>query len=265
MRVTTEFWIIFIQEYRLQALRKSLLVLSSVVLLVALGGIVIGPAVVSKVKDGIELVKQRLVPEYGYVDLVGVVPEHESGPLRYASKAEGLRAVEQGEIAILFVLPVDFADTGEIEEYTAERAGALSITITINDVSETRFVGFLKASVVADLSLSPAVERVVNLDRTDFVVEGEAAEPPVGQKLKGRRFLAAAGVGFVFMFAISVFGSMLPQRLLEEKETRMVELLLSSAAPEAILSGKLAGCLAAAFSHGAVWLIALHAAASRMG
>lgn len=263
MRVRDELLVVFAHEYRAQVLRKGLLVLYGMVLVAAaLFPFVYGVAV--GVRDNI---RQGLVAEYGYVDLVGVVPEQEDGPKRFATVDEGLSAIGSGEVAILFVLPADFETTGTVKDFRGGDAGGM-VDRLLAQANHTRFVDFLQASVGADLGLSPVVQRIYGLDPTSDILISQAENlgfDEEAQQSDGLRGVVTIVLGFCFMLAVSAFGAVLPQRLIEDKADGMADLLLSSVSAVALVCGKLAGCVAAALSHGALWYATLFGAVSVLG
>ena len=54
-------------------------------------------------------------------------------------------------------------------------------------------------------------------------------------------FLVALGFGILFLFAASTFGGTIAQSVVEEKQTRVVEILLSAVSARALLAGKVLG------------------------
>ncbi|MGF3056306.1 ABC transporter permease [Microbacterium sp. YY-01] len=55
------------------------------------------------------------------------------------------------------------------------------------------------------------------------------------------RMFVALGFGLVFLMAASTFGATMAQSVVEEKQTRVVELLLSAISPRQLLAGKVLG------------------------
>ena len=55
------------------------------------------------------------------------------------------------------------------------------------------------------------------------------------------RYFIAIGFGIVFMMAASIFGGTIAQSVVEEKQTRVVELLISAIPARALLAGKVIG------------------------
>nr|WP_277871069.1 ABC transporter permease [Agromyces albus] len=78
--------------------------------------------------------------------------------------------------------------------------------------------------VVGALSVSPSVE----------LLEPAATDP-------GLAYLVAFGFGLVFFMSALTFGTTISQSVVEEKQTRVVEILLSTVSARALLTGKVIG------------------------
>lgn len=85
-------------------------------------------------------------------------------------------------------------------------------------------------SVVSALSVRPTVE----------LLDPSAVDP-------GIAYLVAFGFGIVFFMSAITFGSTIAQSVVEEKQTRVVEILLSSVSARALLTGKVIGNSVLAF------------------
>ncbi len=79
-------------------------------------------------------------------------------------------------------------------------------------------------SIVGGLSVSPAVE----------ILEPATTNPLL-------RYFIAIGFGLVFLMAASTFGGTIAQSVVEEKQTRVVEVLLSAIPARTLLAGKVIG------------------------
>jgi ABC-2 type transport system permease protein len=80
----------------------------------------------------------------------------------------------------------------------------------------------------------------------DTLVSALAVTPPVElldepTTSAGLRYVIALAFGLVFMFASLSFGSTIAQNTVQEKQSRIVEILLSAVPPRALLAGKVIG------------------------
>ena len=72
---------------------------------------------------------------------------------------------------------------------------------------------------------------------------------------KGQTFLAAVVVGMVLYMTLLVYGLATMRSVLEEKTTRIVEILASSARPFQLLTGKILGVAGVGFTQYLIWTI----------
>ncbi|WP_139418263.1 ABC transporter permease [Agromyces laixinhei] len=85
-------------------------------------------------------------------------------------------------------------------------------------------------SVVSALSVTPTVE----------LLDPGAVDPTIA-------YLVAFGFGIVFFMSAITFGTTIAQSVVEEKQTRVVEILLSTVSARALLTGKVIGNSVLAF------------------
>src|SRR5437868_2489908 len=77
----------------------------------------------------------------------------------------------------------------------------------------------------------------------------------------GDSFILVFGVGFVMYLAILMYGQIVLGAVIEEKETRIAEILFSSVRPFALMMGKLVGVSLVALTQLAIWGLAFSALA----
>lgn len=114
---------------------------------------------------------------------------------------------------------------------------------------------------------APAVE-VIGLDSTPVALVQVLSIAPDVRLLEeapidsGLGFLIAFGFGIIFFTAAITFGGTIAQSVVEEKQTRIVEILLTAVPARALLAGKVVGNSALAL--GQIVLIAVAAALALM-
>lgn len=113
---------------------------------------------------------------------------------------------------------------GEVDAIVAPAASdPLGIVVIALDAPPT--------DVVRALSVSPSVE----------LLDPAATDP-------GLAYLVAFGFGLVFFMSALTFGTTISQSVVEEKQTRVVEILLSTVSARALLTGKVIGNSVMAFA-----------------
>lgn len=124
-----ELRVIFAEEFRQQLRRPGFLfftVLLAAVMLIAIPGTTL---IVNLIEDdspaGSGVVDEAPLERIGYVDRAGVLPGAglQDWPRLYNDRAEGIQAVQQGEIDTLFILPAGYLESGKVEEYEPAEAG----------------------------------------------------------------------------------------------------------------------------------------------
>ena len=261
-----ELGVIFAVEFRRQIRSKGFMFFTVLIVVLMVGAIPITPIVVSLVDsatggDESEVdTRESPSPRYGYVDPAGILPDDivlEGGPKRYGGKDEGILAVRSGEIDTLFVLPADYIASGRIEDYwTTRERGAVWAD---NSDAERGFRAFLKRGLTSGLDLPDRVERAFD---TGYMEEYDVPADASGVGESGAGFaqgLVELGAMMMFavllLFAVMMSGVTIIRSVSEEKETRMIELLITSASPMSILSGKLLAVVLAGLAHMAVWVL----------
>lgn len=159
--------------------------------------------------------------------ILGAVLTGNDGPTRIAvvgDTGDAVAAVEDLE-------PVDAADRAEAEQLV--RDGEVSAAVVPDD----GVLGFtlvaldsVPQEVVALLSVSPEVE---------LLEEPNADE--------GLRYLVSFGFGLIFLMSAAGYGATIAQSTVQEKQSRVVEILLSAVPSRALLAGKILGNSALAF------------------
>ncbi|WP_255680982.1 ABC transporter permease [Agromyces cavernae] len=108
-------------------------------------------------------------------------------------------------------------------------------------------------AIVAPAASDPLGITVIGLDSTpDSVVQALSVQPTV-ELLEPAAvdptlaYLVAFGFGIVFFMSALTFGTTIAQSVVEEKQTRVVEILLSTVTARALLTGKVIGNSVLAF------------------
>ncbi|HWM17506.1 MAG TPA: ABC transporter permease [Microbacterium sp.] len=106
--------------------------------------------------------------------------------------------------------------------------------------------GDVDAAIVADSSSPLGFAIIADSEAPTQLMLTLAQVPPVellnpDDTNPALRYLVAIGFGIVFLLAASLFGGTIAQSVVEEKQTRVVELLISAIPTRALLAGKVIG------------------------
>lgn len=139
------------------------------------------------------------------------------------------------------------AVTADAQQYVQEVTG-LDVTEAADRADAERMVksGKVDAAVVAD-SGSPTGFAILAKTsapqglamQLSVVPKVEILEPSTVDPML--RYLVAIGFGILFLMAGSMFGGSISSSVVEEKQTRVVEILISSISTRALLAGKVIG------------------------
>ena len=240
-------WSIFSHEFLHTIKRVGFFVLTFAVLLLALVGIGIGHLISSTTEPrAIEFVTMGYVDETGsfsHYDVKGMAKL-----VRFETSDEATQALIRGEIAEYVVIPSDYASTRAIHRYTLIKEAEPS-PVTADAIENFLISNLLAGEVPPDIIAR--VEAPLNLTVTRLTPTGEVASDQSG-------FLGILIPGiFALLLALSlqVSSSYLLQGLGEEKESRLIEVLLSSVSVRQLLMGKVMGLGAAGLLQVVVWLV----------
>jgi len=194
------------------------------------------------------------VTAIGYVDHSGVLdadlPQYAGRYIPYPDEAAGRRALLAKEIDSLMVLPEDYLETGKVTVYGI--GGGFS-TFVAADEGDLR--SFLVTNLLAG-KVDPETEgRVLTPMRLETVTLTETGQESEESPYS---FLGDFVLPYVFsiLFVITIFttSGFLLQGVSEEKEGRIIEILLSSISPTQLLAGKILGLGALGLIQVVVWL-----------
>lgn len=175
----------------------------------------------------------------GYVDLSGLFPE--PGPyaegvmIPFDNRDTAHAAMENGEIDVYYVIAEDYEQTGAVL-MVAPQFSANQI-IYGNGPIESLFYGqwvkVVDVSTLIRLRVPSIVEQIefsrdITEDENNGVTRDEDAD-----------FVIVYGFSLIFLLTLFSTNGYLMQSVIEEKETRLIEILISSVRPAQLLTGKI--------------------------
>jgi len=171
----------------------------------------------------------------------------------FGAEADARASLAERKIKGYFVVPPDYIAAGVIEVYTPDAinlSGSDSRTAFANIVREQLVKGRLDEMTSARLVRPLKETRRFSVTRTGQLTDGSRTASFVR---------IAVPIVFMVLFLISVLmtSGYLMQGTATEKENKVVEVLLASANPDEILSGKLLGLGGAGLLQIVVWLAIL--------
>ncbi|OGO04015.1 MAG: hypothetical protein A2Y60_02135 [Chloroflexi bacterium RBG_13_54_9] len=188
--------------------------------------------------------------KFGYVDETGKFNDYRNQLgavfVPYQSEDEAKRAVLDRQIDKYFLIPSDYLATGGIIQYSAERE------MEVPELTQKRLSNFLLSNLLANETSPQIIERA----KTPFLITSLTLGE-TGQVTENPNPFASFIVPYFFgiLLAISIFTSagFLLQGVAEEKENRVMEILLSSVSARQLLTGKVLGLGSAGLLQLLIW------------
>ena len=166
----------------------------------------------------------------------------------YTETAAGLDELQSGAINELFVILPEYVATGHVEHYFTDDAGE----------GRQHLRAILRDALLGQTQSSELRQRALarpQFARFTVAEDGEiAAESGLAVAVS---FLIGQGFAIALIFTLIAYGTILLQTVSEEKENRMVEVLLTSASPLAIMTGKVLALGLAGLIQMSVWVAAV--------
>ena len=190
----------------------------------------------------------------GYVDEVGGFDRYTTqgniNLVRFNKQDDATKALINDDVSEYFVIPSDYLSTGVINRYTLEKQLETPPAIA------TVIKNFLTSNLLAGKVPSETVYRIeapLNLVITRLTETGAVAT-----EQGGYGNVIIPGI-FSLLLALSLMSSSsyLVQGLGEEKENRLIEVLLSSVSTRQLLIGKVLGLGIAGLVQVVIWLVSL--------
>lgn len=155
--------------------------------------------------------------------------------------------IVRGEIDAYLFVPVDISSPDAVFEFRSRRAG----DFVVNDTFRDALNDAVRSQRLADANISEArveeLGRAVNFDSKGIDERGEERDG-------GGTFIASFIIGLMIYITLTIYGQAIMGAVVEEKETRIAEILFSSATPFELMMGKLVGVGLAGLTQLGIWV-----------
>ncbi len=165
----------------------------------------------------------------GYVDKTDTF---QSGDfIKYPDEESAKKDLFESKITHFFIIPADYFDTGKINIYSDERISSPGSMTMNGRIRDFLLDNLLKGQPekLRERIKEPINSEYFNLNKNEENREGIGA------------FIIPIGIGLIFMLSIFASSGFLLQGVVEEKENRVMEILLSSVSHRELLVGKILG------------------------
>jgi len=162
----------------------------------------------------------------------------------FSSEEEARASAERGEIQAYFVIPEGYESTFQIK-YSFNEPLTSTIRGQIRSLLSQNLLAGMDIPNQARLEAG-SLYTLVSLDGTRSTGENEIS-----------KILVPLVVGLLFVIVVISSGGYLLQAVVEEKENRTIEIMLTSVPPREIMAGKIIGNLSVGLTQIIVWVLLL--------
>jgi ABC-2 type transport system permease protein len=242
-------------EYIINLLRPGFLFFTLLIPALGLIGVIVAGFFSGQALQFLENQFESANRPAGLVDETGLftpVPFEFSGAyVSFGSEAEARQALLSEQINGYAVIPADYLETGTVTIYSIGSFFEAATSISGDELRPLLVRGLLEGQVDAAL-----LERAADPANITPVTLNEEGQPTGGTDI------GSAIAGFVIPYVLSIFliisvftaSSYLLRSVSEEKETRVIEIVLSSVSAGELLTGKVLGLGALGLTQVLVWL-----------
>ncbi len=184
--------------------------------------------------------------------------------VQLVSREEGLRRLGAGSAEELYVLPSTYPDDPTLLRIDARAAAQPLGGLQRQGAQQHELALLIQTTLLRDAAVAPdVVQRVVApftaIDAQTLSGAPVAADPSIAS------FLLPFAFTMLFVLSIFITTGYLLQSVTEEKENRVVEIVLSSVPALPLMGGKILGLGAAGLTQVVVWVLTAAIAAPLLG
>ena len=165
---------------------------------------------------------------------------------QYSDVAKAKQDLGSGTLSGYLIIPEDYIKTGIVESYVMGKG----TDIPREELSELMVNNLLRDKV--DEETLQRVKDPITFKRFSIETTGEVSEKGLSDLLED--FALPYLIGILLLISIFTSSGYLLQSVAEEKESRIIEILLSSVTPIEMLTGKIVGLGSVGLLQIAIWL-----------
>ncbi|MDQ3937767.1 MAG: ABC transporter permease [Chloroflexota bacterium] len=161
------------------------------------------------------------------------------------------RALEQGQLREFYVLPAGYPDQATVRRIVApDRSPGLD-DLQRRTQQDLALAAVLRTTLLEAVDVGyPTSQRLLDPYRLEEISLDGQTPPPDFEA----GFLLPYAFTFLFVMSIFITSGYLLQSVTEEKENRVVEIVLSSVPPQPLMAGKILGLGAAGLTQVVIWV-----------
>jgi ABC-2 type transport system permease protein len=241
-------FLIFRHEFLHTIRRTGFILLTFALPVLALLGIGVSHMLSGAVKPPAEVTRVGYVDEAGNFDQF--TTQGDITLVRFNTPESATQALINRDITEYFVIPPDFIATGIVKRYIIQKEvtpPAATATAIKNFLSRNLLEGKVPASTI------DRIEAPLNLVTTTLTTAGAVASEKGGLT----NIIIPGVFSLLLALSLSFSSAYVLQGLGEEKENRLMEILLSSVSTRQLITGKVLGIGTAGLIQVVVWVISI--------
>ena len=177
-------------------------------------------------------------------EVAGKAPEH--------IRADLIEKIKAGSLDAYLIIPANVGAPDAVFEFRSRRGGDFVANDTLKDALNQA----VRSKRLTDAKISESQVKVLSQD-IDFDSKGLDEQ---GQEKNSDMLMAASFViGLMIYITLVIYGQVIMGAVVEEKDTRIAEILFSSAKPFHLMMGKLVGVGLAGLTQLGIWVVSLGA------
>lgn len=221
-------------------------------ILTALGGELhdLGPGETFELQIPVKELEQMM--NLGPVDLDGLdLPMLKRRLRRFEELPQAHEALRADELSSVVRIPADYVQTGRLDMYQQERR------LTGPSVSVGFLSGLLARNLLDEAGLTETTAARIQEDAqiTEYELGADGGFVEVDLWRKGFELGIPMGVAILLIIALMMNSSLLLASVAEEKESKVMEVILSSVPADQLLFGKVLGLVAAGLLQIVIWML----------
>jgi ABC-2 type transport system permease protein len=162
-------------------------------------------------------------------------------------RSELTSQILNGELDAFLIVPANVDSPNAVFEFRSRRAGDISGDDSFKDAVNSA----VRSQRLADANISEekmaSINEPVNFDEKSLNEKGE-------EKDSSGIWAASFAIGMMIYITLAIYGQAIMGAVVEEKETRIAEILFSSAKPFQLMLGKLVGVGLAGITQLTIWM-----------
>jgi len=240
----TKFWLIAWHEYSRHVFRKRfLIVLFSVPLMIAFMVVLVIAIIIMETSS----------KPVGYIDHSGLLlnpilqprvewPEQYVQMVAYTDETSADVDLQAKKIQAYYIIPEDYLQAGQVK---------LIFLSKLKGSDEEQFAAFLRVNLLANQA--PQVAKRILAGNTIITLSADKSRQASQEQFINILMPLLAGI--LFIVGMSTSSGYLMQAVVEEKENRTMEIMVTSVSPNQLMTGKVIADIAIGVTQLVVWAI----------